>query len=133
MALISKKSIKRIAAHTALSYSAVVFGLIGAFIIEMTIPPLKNSSFLAPTLCFTGFALGLLMNKLMRELYGVLTWLVPFLILLFNFFLWQVEGMNRYDSFWQTYFGEDCGSTECLYQLSTTLPLYTALAYSERL
>jgi hypothetical protein len=54
---------------------------------------------------------------------------VPAVILFWNVFSWQ-RTFSQYNSTWSTFFGTDCGGSECLYQLSLTAPFYTAVAYS---
>lgn len=57
-------------------------------------------------------------------------WVVPGVLLAWNVWSWQTGGMSKYDSAWDTFFGQHCGSSECLYEVFVTLPFYSGLAYS---
>ena len=56
-------------------------------------------------------------------------WLIPGFLLAWNVWSWNRE-MSQYNSTWDTYFGTNCGGTECLYQVFFTAPFYTAVFYS---
>jgi hypothetical protein len=56
-------------------------------------------------------------------------WIVPGVLLAWNVWSDQ-QTMSAYDSTWDTYFGRNCGGSECIYQLVLTVPFYAGVAYS---
>ena len=64
---------------------------------------------------------------------ALFVWVLPAAVLLWNLLTWRGAGaLNTYAywmAVWNNYFA-DCVSSECLYQLFVTVPLYAAIAYS---
>jgi hypothetical protein len=56
-----------------------------------------------------------------REAFAV--WFVPGLFLLVSAWNWHLT-TSQYDSVWNTYFGKDCGGSECMYEALLTAPFY---------
>jgi hypothetical protein len=76
-----------------------------------------------------GLLFGWLAYKRVPSRLAFASCAVPAVILLWNVTSWQ-RTMSQYDSTWGTFFGTECGGSECLYQLFLTAPFYTAVAYS---
>jgi hypothetical protein len=85
--------------------------------------------FLFPIL--SGFALGVLSCRYSRSSSAAWVWILPTVVLLWNVLTWQSGGFRPYwPDVWNNYFGSDCGSSECVYELFVTAPFYTSLAYT---
>jgi len=79
----------------------------------------------------TAFALGILSHRYFRSSSAVWVWVLPAIILVWNLFTWKTGGFHPYwPDVWNNYFGSDCGSSECVYELFVTAPFYTSLAYT---
>ena len=76
-----------------------------------------------------GLLIGWLAYKRLPSIFAFISWILPGGILLLNLISWQ-QTMSQYDSTWSTFFGTDCGGSECLYELFVTVPFYTAVGYS---
>jgi hypothetical protein len=87
-----------------------------------------------PILAFWGALLGAFAGyfffKKIPTRFAFWVWLVPGSLLAWNAWYWQHTGMVKYASIWDTYFGTNCGGSECLYQILFTAPFYTAVFYS---
>lgn len=92
-------------------------GSIGELLSTME-PPL----YLPGLIC--AFLLGCIVYFLTRSVTTSLAWLLPAAILAWNMLIW------RGSSVWDTFFGSECGNTECLYQTFITVPFYASGAYS---
>jgi len=59
-------------------------------------------------------------------------WIPVTIILIWGLFTWnKYPGQIPYwEDVWNNYFGRDCGSSECLYEWTTTAPVYCSVAYS---
>ena len=75
---------------------------------------------------FCTFLCGCIIYFFSRSRTATLSWLLPALILAWNLLSWPSNG----GSAWDTFFGTNCGSSECLYQLFVTSPFYACVAYS---
>jgi hypothetical protein len=80
-----------------------------------------------PIVC--GFYFGRRFYRKLPTITAFFAWVLPGVFLTYSAVSWQ-HTMAQYDSTWSTYFGKDCGGSECLYQLFLTGPFYTSVAYS---
>jgi hypothetical protein len=76
-----------------------------------------------------GLLAGQFLYRSIPSRLAFLAWLPPAAFLLWSAWSWQ-KSMAVYDSTWDTYFGKNCGGSECLYELLLTAPFYTGLGYS---
>ena len=77
------------------------------------------------------FVFGLVSHRYSRSLSAMWVWVLPLIIFVWNLFTWKNGGFRPYwPDVWNNYFGSDCGSSECLYELFVTAPFYTSLAYT---
>jgi hypothetical protein len=66
-----------------------------------------------------------------RRQPNIWVWVLPTIILIWNLFTWdRYSGQIYWKDVWDNFFGFDCGSSECLYELTVTGPCYCAVAYS---
>lgn len=78
-----------------------------------------------------GLVFGWLGSGWFRSQLGRWVWLIPAALLAWNVFTWQPGPTRPYwHDVWVNYFGHDCGSSECLYELFVTAPFYTSIAYT---
>jgi len=82
---------------------------------------LNEPYFIVPIL--TSFWLGIASHRLFRSTLAAWVWTVPCAMLSISVASWKGD-------VWNTYFGSQCGSSECAYEWLVTLPLYTSVAYS---
>jgi hypothetical protein len=79
----------------------------------------------------TGFFLGVLSSRFFRSSSAAWVWVLPTIILVWNLLSWHNGGYRPYwPDVWNNYFGSNCGSSECLYELFITAPFYTSFAYT---
>ncbi len=88
-----------------------------------------------PPYYFTPILVALILGGISRHFFSTRSaawvWILPLGILLWNTFTWETGGYGTYwQGVWNNYFGSDCGSSECLYELFVTVPFYTSVAYS---
>ncbi len=58
-------------------------------------------------------------------------WVLPLVNLIFNVFTWRTGGFHQYwPDVWNDFFGSQCGSSECAYEVFVTAPTYTSAAYA---
>jgi hypothetical protein len=76
-----------------------------------------------------GMFLGMLLYRRIASPFALLAWLPPAVFLSWSALSWH-RTMAAYDSTWDTYFGKNCGGSECLYELLLTMPFYAAVGYS---
>ncbi|HWY57125.1 MAG TPA: hypothetical protein VNZ03_21850 [Terriglobales bacterium] len=77
------------------------------------------------------FAFGVLSHRYSRSLSAMWVWVLPAIILIWNVVTWKTGGFRPYwADVWNNFFGSDCGSSECVYELFVTAPFYTSLAYT---
>ena len=76
-----------------------------------------------------GFLIGWLAYKRVPSVFAFVSWIVPGVILFWNVMSWQ-RTMSQYDPTWSTFFGTDCGGSECMYELFLAAPFYTAIGYA---
>ncbi len=77
------------------------------------------------------FVFGVLSHRYAQSLSARWVWVFPLTILLWSVLTWRSGGFRPYwADVWNNYFGRDCGSSECAYELFVTAPAYTSLAYS---
>jgi len=76
-----------------------------------------------------GFLSGWFLYTKVPAKTALFAWVLPAAFLTYSAVSWQMT-MAKYDSTWSTYFGTNCGGSECMYQFFLTAPFYTALAYS---
>jgi len=78
-----------------------------------------------------GLAFGALSYRYSRSSSAAWVWVLPAIVLIWNVLTWKTGGLSPYwPDVWNNYFGSDCGSSECLYELFVTMPFYTSLAYA---
>jgi hypothetical protein len=68
-----------------------------------------------------GVLSGMFLYRRVPSGFAFIAWLPQAVFLLYSAISWQ-KAMAIYDSTWDTYFGRDCGGSECLYELFLTLP-----------
>ena len=78
-----------------------------------------------PAIIF-GFLIGSAVYYIFHGRSATWAWVLPALVLAWSILSWPSEA----DSVWNTFFGTDCGSSECLYQMTVTAPFYASVAYS---
>ena len=62
---------------------------------------------------------------------SVWIWILPSLILIWNLFTWdKYPGQVYWNDVWNNFFGNQCGSSECLNEFLVTAPVCSSLAYS---
>jgi hypothetical protein len=85
--------------------------------------------FIFPVLA--AFMLGLLSHRYSQSTSASWVWVLPTVILIWNLLTWKNGGFRPYwPDVWNNYFGSDCGSSECMYELFVTAPFYASLAYT---
>jgi hypothetical protein len=93
---------------------------------------LDQPYYAAPVLC--ALVLGVLSRRFSRSCWAGCVWILPLAILVWNLLTWEGAGPPTTAVYWSdvraNYFGADCGSSECLYELLVTMPFYTAVAYT---
>jgi hypothetical protein len=90
---------------------------------------LDEPYFIAPILA--SFSLGAFSRNFFRSASSVWVWTVPLLILVVSVATWKTGGFRPYLwDVWNSYFGSQCGSSECAYEWFFTAPLYTSVAYT---
>jgi hypothetical protein len=119
-------------------YVATILGCIASILIILVFPAAGETSTLTGQLTGEPFWLPEIMAGLLLGWFAYETvpskiaffgWLVPGCLLLWSAWSWQ-RSMAANDSTSDTYFGKDCGGSECLYQLFLTVPFYSSLSYS---
>lgn len=124
--------------HIPAGYFAAVAGVLASALLVLIVPgggasntiagELINEPCWAPVI-IVGLLLGACCYKYVPSKLSFFAWLLPGIFLLWSAWSWQ-KTMSMYDSTWDTYFGKDCGGSECVYQLFVTVPFYSGLAYS---
>jgi hypothetical protein len=93
---------------------------------------LSQPYYIAPVLC--GLVLGALSGRFFRTRWAGWVWFFPLIVLLWNLLTWKGAGAPTtalyWKDVWMNYFGEDCGGSECMYEVFVTMPFYTSVAYS---
>ena len=57
-------------------------------------------------------------------------WLLPVINHVFNIFTWRTGGFRQHwIDVWNNFFGSQCGSSECAYEVFVTAPMYRSVAY----
>jgi hypothetical protein len=124
--------------HLGLPHVATILGFIGSFFIIFIFPAAGQASTLSGQLAaepfwlpeiVTGLLLGWFAYETVPSKTAFIAWLVPGCFLLWSACSWQ-RSMAAHDSTWDTYFGRNCGGSECLYQLIFTAPFYSSILYS---
>jgi hypothetical protein len=124
--------------HFGLVYAAYLVGFVASFLTVGVLLLLhSDQGFISKVIdgpvplaaIIAGFWIGRLCNRWLPSRTALFSWIPPAVFLTWNAWVWQ-KSMSIYDSTWDTYFGSNCGGSECLYQLFLTVPFYTALAYS---
>jgi hypothetical protein len=84
-----------------------------------------------PVLILAGLTLGLVSPRFFHAGGAPWVWVLPLTVLLWHVFTWRNHGYLPYWSdIWNNYFGSNCGSSECLYELFVTVPFYASAAYT---
>jgi hypothetical protein len=133
-----EQRLARILIHVVGPYVAVVSAFVFSVLLVMVltlagiqeevINRLTGGPFWVPEIIM-GLGLGAFLYVRKRSRTAFVAWLLPGVFLLWSASSWQGT-MSQYDSTWDTYFGKDCGGSECLYQLFLTVPFYIGAAYS---
>jgi hypothetical protein len=124
--------------HLGLPYVAMILGFIASLLVTILVPgagkqstiigQLTGEPFWVPEIV-AGLVLGWLVYETVPSKFAFAAWAAPGCLLLWSAWSWQ-RRMALYDSTWDTYFGKDCGGSECLYQLFLTAPFYSSIFYS---
>ena len=113
--------------------------VVASFLIILVFPAAGETSTLTGQLTGEPFWLPEIMAGLLLGWFAYETvpsktaffgWLVPGCFLLWKAWSWQRSIAAYDDSTLDTYFGRNCGGSECLYQLFFTVPFYSSLSYS---
>jgi hypothetical protein len=124
--------------HFAFVYLAVLAGFLLSLLITAVFPPAGEQATLTGQLVgepmwvpeiVVGVLAGRLAYKRLPSALAFLVWIPPAGFLFWSAWSWQ-KTMAPYDSTWDTYFGNNCSGSECLYELFLTAPFYTSVAYS---
>lgn len=78
------------------------------------------------------FGAGLIINRFLPHRSAGWVWLLPTAWLIYSvarFPHWEGQG-NWWLYVWSTFFGRDCGASECVYEWMYTAPFYASAAYS---
>jgi hypothetical protein len=116
--------------HFFLAYVSFVVGLLASLLLAW-IPGtsrLSDEPFWLPEI-LAGLCLGFFCYRRVRSKIAFAVWIFPATFLAWSAIYWH-RTMSVYDSTWDTYFGSQCGGSECLYELFLTAPFYSSLAYS---
>jgi hypothetical protein len=109
--------------HLGLPYAATILGFIASILIQLGGEPFWLPEIMA------GLLLGWFAFETVPSKTAFLAWIVPAGCLLWS--VWSLQHTTgAHDSTWNTYFGSDCGGSECLYQLLLTAPFYSSVFYS---
>jgi hypothetical protein len=76
-----------------------------------------------------GFCAGWFFYKRLPSKIALMAWIAPAVFLGWSAWSWH-QTASMYDHTWETYFGSQCGGSDCIYQLFLTGPFYTSVAYS---
>jgi hypothetical protein len=120
--------------HLPSVYVACLLGFLATGIIIVIYPPAGEQATFSGVLVerfwlpeiLTAIWLGWFFYRRIPSKLALLAWIRPAVLLAWNVVKWHSE----YDSAWDTFFGRDCGDSECLYQLFLTMPFYTGISYS---
>jgi hypothetical protein len=128
----------RILLHVACVYLGVVVSMILLAVLGLLVPPLGRVTnpigrfinepiwgLQAPIAIFIGYQI----SKRLPCKEAFVAWIVPGIFLLVSAWSWHLT-TSQYDSVWDTYFGKDCGGSECLYEGLLTVPFYAGIAYT---
>lgn len=135
---IDEKSGLFVLLHFGLPYIAAIVGFLASFVIVAVVPAAREASTLSGQLTaepfwlpeiVAGLLLGWVAYKTVPSKAAFTVWLIPGGLLLWSALSWQ-RSMAMFDSTWDTYFGSQCGGSECLYQLFLTAPFYSSVFYS---
>jgi hypothetical protein len=123
--------------HFVLPYFSLPLGIFATWIIELSYSPAGEQHTLSGSVIETplylpeivaGLLFGWFLFKVWPSRTAFLAWLVPLALLAWS--AWSNRTMAVWDSTWDTYFGRNCGGSECLYQVLLTVPFYASIAYS---
>jgi len=127
----------RLIVHSFFAYLAMAIGTVVSVLLAVVVPAIgSNQTFLGHVVSepiwgmqiLAGFLAGRALYKYLPSRVALAAWVIPGILLLWNVLSWRT--MSKYDSAWDTFFGNGCSSSECLDQLLLTAPFYTAVAYS---
>jgi hypothetical protein len=124
--------------HIAGVYLSVLAGFVISLLLVVVLPgggshdrffgQVISEPFWVPEI-IAGILVGRLFYSRAPSRVAFVAWLVPCILLAWNVWSDQ-QTMSAYDSTWDTFFGRNCGGSECLYQLVLTVPFYAGVAYS---
>jgi len=77
-----------------------------------------------------GFPVGYCMNSRFPSRFGPLAWTLLFLWMLFSMTDFARPGHVDLHQIWANFFTNQCGDSECLYEVLGTLPLFGSVGYS---
>ncbi|HET7440630.1 MAG TPA: hypothetical protein VFJ47_04950 [Terriglobales bacterium] len=128
--------------HFLLVYVAMFIGLMFAFVMVLVSrlysPPggglgvfdrIIDSHLYVPNVIVAVF-MGAFFYGRIRHNFAFWVWVPSLIFLVLDVWGDWAGTLSRYHSMWDTYFGRNCGGTECLYQLFFTMPFYTSVAYA---
>jgi hypothetical protein len=115
-----------------LGSATLAAGIIAAAV-EITVP-FRDPFFLGAL--FGGAIMGYLVNRNVRDLTGLLVWLVPLAWLIYGISesamsysqAWAHQSRSAY--IWDNFFGTRCSGSECLDELLFTTPFLSSVSYS---
>ena len=125
-------------AHFFLVYLAVLVGFTFAFLAvtvsrlagwnDSLAEQLVGEPFWLPNI-LAGACFGAFFYKRIRHRFAFWSWVPSCILLIWSAWDWH-GAMSKYDSTWDTYFGKNCGGSECVYQIFLTVPFYASVAYA---
>jgi len=124
--------------HFPATYIAALLGVLASAAIILIYPPAGEQSSLVGHLAgepiwlpeiISGLFWGMFFYRRVPSTLAFLAWLPQGAFLFWSASTWY-RTMATYDSTWHTYFGKNCGGSECLYELFLTMPLYTGISYT---
>ena len=123
--------------HFPAVYCAALLGIFISLFVVIVYPPAGEQMTLSGQLAqepvwlpeiIAGILAGWFFYRRLPSRLAFAAWLPPAVFLSGSAFSWS-RTIPVYDSTWDTYFGRNCGGSECLYEIFLTMPFYTGLGY----
>lgn len=122
--------------HFPAVYCGTLLGVFISFFVIIIYPPAAKQVTLSGQLMqepglpeiIAGILVGWFFYRRLPSRLAFAAWLPPAVFLSWSALSWH-RTIPVYDSTWDTYFGRNCGGSECLYELFLTMPLYASLGY----
>ena len=123
--------------HLPSVYGAALVGVAASLVIIVIYPPAGRQATFSGLLLeqfwlpevVAAILVGWFFYRRIPSRLALLAWVPPALFLAWNVLDWHRTSL-QYDSTWDTFFGRNCGGSECLYELFLTMPFYAGIGYS---